>query len=278
MPANIDVSFVRQYEDEVKLAYQRQGSLLRNFMRTKTAVRGMSTTFQKMGTGVAGEKTRNGNVPTMNLDHSNVECFLKDIYAGEFIDKLDELKINHDERQAVAASAAAAMGRKTDDQIITALATTTTADIGTHAGLLNRKQALEAIEYMNDTDIPDDGRRFAVLTSRQWSAMMQIQEFTNSDYVGDKYPFLKNKEHRHWMNVTWMTHSGLPNKTTATADCFMWHQTAVGHAIQQDVMSEISWENTKAAYFISYMQSMGAVLIDHAGVVKLAVDDSVDLT
>ena len=46
---------------------------------------------------------------------------MADFYAAEYIDKLDELKININERQAVAESAASALGRKTDEIIITAM-------------------------------------------------------------------------------------------------------------------------------------------------------------
>lgn len=278
MPANIDVAFVRQYEDEVKIAYQRHGSLLRNFVRTKSGITGKSTTFQKVGKGSAGDKSRGGLVPVMNLDHSNVECILKDKYAGEYLDDLDELKINHDERGVIVKSATGALGRETDSQILTALDTTTTPDIGNHAGLLTRKLALEAVEYLNDADVPDDGERFCILPSRQWSAMMQISEFVNSDFVGDKYPFLKNREHRNWMNTTWIHHSGMPRKGTNTADCFMFHRSAVGHAIGADIMTDISWENTRSAYFFNSRMSMNAVLIDDVGCVRIAVDDTAALT
>ena len=51
----------------------------------------------------------------MELAHTNVEATMSDKYAAEYIDKLDELKTNINERQAVATSAAAALGRKTDE-------------------------------------------------------------------------------------------------------------------------------------------------------------------
>ena len=50
----------------------------------------------------------------MELAHTNVEVTMADFYASEYMDKLDDLKININERQAVAQSAAAALGRKTD--------------------------------------------------------------------------------------------------------------------------------------------------------------------
>ena len=43
----------------------------------------------------------------MELAHTNVEVTMSDFYAAEYIDKLDELKTNINERQAIAQSAAA---------------------------------------------------------------------------------------------------------------------------------------------------------------------------
>ncbi len=42
-------AFVRQFEAEVHEAYQRQGSKLRNTVRTKNQIIGASTTFQLVG-------------------------------------------------------------------------------------------------------------------------------------------------------------------------------------------------------------------------------------
>jgi hypothetical protein len=102
MSTTIDQSFVKQFESDVHLAYQRMSSKLRNTLRTKTNVKGKFTNFQKVGAGTAGEKARHGQVPIMNLVHAPVERLLKDHYASEFIDEFDELKINHDEKMVAA--------------------------------------------------------------------------------------------------------------------------------------------------------------------------------
>jgi len=56
-----------------------------------------------------------------NLAHTNVEATMADFYAAEYIDKLDELKININERQAVAESAAAALVARLTRITITAM-------------------------------------------------------------------------------------------------------------------------------------------------------------
>jgi hypothetical protein len=61
----------------------------------------------------------------MNLAHAPVECLPQDHYAGEFIDQLDELKVNYDEKMVAAESGAVAVGRKSDEIILDALDATT---------------------------------------------------------------------------------------------------------------------------------------------------------
>jgi len=47
MANTIDTAFVKQFESEVHLAYQRNGAKLLNTVRRKTNITGESTTFQK---------------------------------------------------------------------------------------------------------------------------------------------------------------------------------------------------------------------------------------
>ena len=46
----------------------------------------------------------------MNINHTPIEISLYDYYAGDWLDKLDELKVNHDEKRVVANAGAYALG------------------------------------------------------------------------------------------------------------------------------------------------------------------------
>ena len=72
MSTTIDQAFIKHFEREVHEAYQRQGSKLRNTVRTINNINGAEAVFQKVGTGTASTKSTHGMVPVMNLDHSNV--------------------------------------------------------------------------------------------------------------------------------------------------------------------------------------------------------------
>ena len=175
MSDTIDQAFIKQFEREVHEAYQRQGSKLRNSVRVTNGVEGSSTTFQKVGKGTADTKATNGLVLIMNLVHSNVECVLQDFYAGDWIDHMDQLKTNINERQVIANAGANALGRKSDEMIIDALASASTNVIADANTGLTKSKILEAFELFGDTDVPDDGQRFAVVGWKQWNDLLQIE-------------------------------------------------------------------------------------------------------
>jgi hypothetical protein len=273
MSTSIDLSFVKQFEREVHEAYQRRGSLLRGTLRTKNNVMGASTTFQKVGKGAATTKARHGQITPMNASHDPIECQLADFYAGDWVDKLDELKTNHDEREVVANAGAWGLGRKTDELVLTAAAGTTSF-IGDFTGALTRTLFLESVEALNGADVPNDGGRFGLLSPRQWSVAMTINEFASADFVGKDLPFVKAAGSRTWLGVNWIMHTGLTGIGTNQTRCLLYHRTAIGHAVGADVMTDITWHGDRAAHFVNNMMSQGACLIDPEGVVEIRVNDT----
>jgi hypothetical protein len=267
MSTSIAQAFVKQFEREVHEAYQRMGSKLRNTVRTKNNVQGASTVFQKVGKGTASTKARHGVVPVMNLDHTPVECTLYDFYAGDWVDRLDELKTNIDERQIIANAGAYALGRKTDELIIAELNKSTNY-AGSNADGLTKAKVLAAFELLGEADVPDDGQRYAVVGWKQWSQLLSIDEFANTQYVGpDELPW-RGTQAKRWLGTLWMPHSGL-QAAGGMRLCHWFHKTAIGHASGADVKTDISWHGDRAAHFVNNMMSQGAALIDPAGVVTL---------
>jgi len=203
----------------------------------------------------------------MNLDHSTIEVVLNDYYAGDWVDKLDELKTNIDERQVIANAGAYALGRKTDDMIIASLAGASTTIAASSSGMtLSKVQT--ALETLGNADVPDDGERYAVVGWGQWTDLLALPEFASADYVGkDALPFL-NTQARKWLGTTWIPHSALPVSSN-TRTCYWYHKSAIGHAIGSDVVTDITWNGPKASHFVNNMMSQGAGLIESTGVVAI---------
>jgi hypothetical protein len=272
MSLSIDLAFIKNFEAEVHIQYQQMGSKLRSTVRLKDNVIGATTTFQKVGKGTASTKARHGMVPVMNVDHAPVECVLYDYYAGDWVDRLDELKTNINEQQVVARAGAYALGRKTDELIIQQLATSSNFAGGNSDGLTKQK-ILTAFEMLGNAEVPDDGQRFAVVGWKQWSELLNIQEFANADYIGEEELPWKGSQAKRWLGTLWLPHSGLP-KAGNVRSCFWFHKTAVGHAVGAEVKTDITWHGDRAAHFVNNMMSQGACLIDPTGVVTMRCVES----
>jgi hypothetical protein len=277
MSTSLDVAFIKQFEREVHEAYQRQGSKLKNFVRSINNVVGSEAVFQKVGKGLASTKSTHGMVPVMNLDHTTVSATLSDYYAGDWVDRLEELKTNIDERQVIANAGAYALGRKTDELIITALASVSgSQEISDGNAGMTLAKLMTALGKLGDADVPDDGDRVALVGWKQWGELLQIEEFSSSDYVGpDDLPFRANMQAKRFLGTTFIPHSGLPVDSDIRS-CFWFHRSAIGHASGSDVQTDITWHGDRAAHFVNNMMSQGAALIDSAGVVEILCDETPD--
>lgn len=292
MSTSITTSFVRQYERDVHEVFQRDGSRLKPGVRFKSGVVGESTTFQKIGKGTATTKARHGTITPMNQDHTAITCTLSDFYAGDWVDKLDEAKINIDERMAIARGGAMALGRKVDDQIFTTLDSTSqtvvTWQVGSSGAV--RNSMTEMIGDLIKNDAYEPGMMYGVLSPKAWEMALTVKEFASSDYVdASGRPFQGGNMvgmFKMWANVLWTVHSGNPGVETATSKVFVWHKRAVGYASgatpanlagpnsgETSVGADITWHGDRAAHFINHAMSGGSCMIDDTGVIEGNLDD-----
>jgi len=267
MSTSVEQSFVKHFQTDVHLEYQRTGSKLWNTVRTKNDIKGSSTTFQKVGKGTASTKARHGKVPVMNIDHTPSECSLADYYAGDWVDTLDEIKMANNERQVTIRAGAYALGRKTDELIIEKLDTSTNY-AGDGSDGLTKTKVLEAFELLGEADVPDDGERYAVIGWKQWSDLLGIDEFANADYIGDDELPWKGTQAKRWLGTLWMPHSGLTKDGSSIRYCYWYHKTAIGHAIGKDVTSDVTWHGDRAAFFINNMLRADDTQVEAGGTAR----------
>ena len=264
MANTIDTAFIKQFETEVHVAYQRMGSKLRNTVRTSN-VTGSVARFQVIGKGVANTKSRNGNVTPMELAHTTVEATMADYYAPEYIDKLDELKTNINERQAVAQSAAAALGRKTDELIYAAMDAAGGTAIHDTSSALEIADLLSLFETMGLNDVPEDGQRYLAMNPKGYADLFGISQFASSDFVGEQnLPFAGGMTMKEFMGFkVFSTSAVTAGKNIA------YHTSSVGLGINADVQTEVNYVAEKASHLATSMMSMGAVGIDANGICEV---------
>jgi len=265
------------------------GTVLLQAVRWKRDVVGSTAVFQVIGTGAATTKARHGTITPMNQTHSTATATLADFYAGDWVDALDEAKVNIDERDALARSGAMALGRKIDNQIFTAMdasnSGTVTWTVTTEKNV--RAALLDMVQNLYANDVPNDGQLYGALSSQSWAMAMTVEEFKNSDYVtASGLPYTQGApvaRYKEWMGVKWTMHTGVPGEGTTTAKPFVWHKTSVGYASGKHpknfanrgaVVADVTWHGDRAAHFVNHMMSGGAVVIESNGIVEGSVNDT----
>ena len=232
-------------------------------------IKGSTDRLQKMGVVTVGTKTRNGDVNMSAQSHDYVDITITDKYGGRFVDSLDELKINHDERGSVANSIAYALGRESDQVIIDA--TDGHSNATTSTGAITQAKVEEIYESYGNNEVPNDGMRFLWVSPQGWTDLMGLSVFANEDYVPtDELPWSgrMSQPAKRWFQFWVATFSGL-SKSGSVRTSHSWHHSAVVYGSQKEAGVSVAWENTKQAYSLVGSISMGAVILEDDGVYNL---------
>lgn len=269
MSTSVPVSFIEQYEMDVKQSYQREGSLLRGTVRTRTGVNSSRVYFPKLGKGTATTKARHADVVPMDLEHTRVFADMADYYAPEYIDELDQAKFNWSAVSEYSRASGYALGRQTDEIIIGAL---NAAPAGQRIGdaapgidaTLTKSTIVTIAKTLNAADIPLDANRYAVVSPDVHAELLQLTEATSTDFTTTQL-LMQGGTPPMWMGFRWIMHTGLPTGVRG----FFYHNLSVGHAIAQDVRTEVNYIPEKVSWLVNSYMSMGATIIDPTGVVVL---------
>lgn len=270
MATTVPVSFVEQYEAEVKQVYQREGSLLRNFVRTRTQVNAERIFFPILGKGKATSKARHADVVPMDIEHDRVFADMADFYAPEFIDELDQAKLNFSLASEYARASGNALGRQTDQILIDAMNLTTNvldandATLGNTDGILDLQLCANISKLLNAADVPMDTNRYAVIDPATHAELLQLSEATSSDFTTTQL-LMNAREPAMWMGFRWIMHTGLPEGVKG----FFFHSQSAGHGISRDIVTEVNYIPAKVAFLVNSYMSMGATIIEEAGVLRL---------
>ena len=269
MATTVPTSFIEQYEAEVKHVYQREGSKVRGTVRTRNQVGAERIYFPILGKGKATQKGRHADVVPMDLEHTRAQADMEDHYAPEYVDDLDQAKVNWSLASEYARASGWALGRQTDDILFTAMDQTSNdvsiTTVNDNGGALTLKTIAEGMwKNMAENDVPFDGQVYAIMDPQTMAELFQVQEATSTDFVTQR--ILENaNDAPSYMGFRWMTHTGLPNGVRG----FFYHTTAVGHGISRDIRTEVNWIPQKVAWLVNSWMSMGATIIDGDGVFKL---------
>jgi hypothetical protein len=277
----ITQGFVIDFGKDVHLEFNQRSAMLRPTVDTRGIIRAETARFYVMGNGITQTKSRNGDIPQQDLDLSYVTATMADRYWRKDVDKLDMAKVTAELRPILVEDASGAFGRYADDQIIQAM----DAGAGTNLGnsttetRFGRNAALGMFRTLMNTGMRNDGRIFAAITPNACSQLMTEPEFASADYTGPTdLPWkAMGMDIRTWLGVHWIVCTRNTGNNTSQAFQYMWHQSAVGHAVNAEVEIEFAQKEAGWGWIAKGAMSMGAVVKDGTGVVRYVSDDTLAL-
>ena len=276
MAVSISNAFVTLFDTEVKQAYQAD-AVLRNTVRLRTGVTASTHKFPKIGSGVAQVRVPQTDVTPRNVTYSQATVTLTDYIAAEYSDIFNQAKVNFDERQELVQVVAKAIGRRSDQMIIDALAASSTSltvatSIGGAGTNLNMAKLREAARLLNTANVPAEDR-YMLIHASQLASLLSETSVTSSDFNTVKA--LVQGEISTFMGFTFnvigdRSEGGLTGGGSgSTRKVYAYHKMAVGMAESMAIRSEINYIPEKTSWLVSSMFSAGAVAIDAGGCVDI---------
>lgn len=253
---------IRYRDDVIALAQQKESRLINTVRDDPDELNGKAGYFDRMAAVEANEVT--GTLQDINL--SDVPLSRRRILIRDFdwygaLDRSDKRRIKQGKNlpQKYVNNAVRAMNRKKDDLIIAAAtgnafgvdkddAATPIAlpgtqivgvDIGGAGSGLNKAKILAAKEIIDGSDVDEEEERFAVVTAKQVTNLLNITEATSSDFATVKA--LVEGKISHWLGFTWIRSQRLTNDAAnADRQCLFYTGTAMGYAKGEEIDTDIS--------------------------------------
>lgn len=272
------LSQVQQIEFDalVKAEYRSRGFLLRDACRLRTDVIGYAVEFRKVDQVIAVQTGYLQAVTIQDPDYTKETAILQKYTAPTAVDTVQELTVNFDTKMENAMLVAQAMGRRSDQIEIDALA----ADVGDTIpdGGTNFTYAkyTRVIEFFENNAVPL-AERFVAMSASNFRSLLAADQFTSTFYT--KNMVLDKGMIREYlgMNVVvipQMSEGGLP-KAGDIRTALAWHKQAIGMGIGHNFRTEINYLPLQTSWLINGIFSAGAVVIDNRGVLAIECDESV---
>ncbi|MBA2708001.1 MAG: hypothetical protein H0U59_09380 [Gemmatimonadaceae bacterium] len=270
-----DAAYATMYRSEWIKGFERDQALLRSTVTTEAIFNGREAVFLVATTNrEAVTRGPNGLIPASTDDLNQYTLTIEEKHDLPQKTRFNIFVGQSDQRAIMQANSRGVINRDVDNEIIDALETGT-LQVSAVADTMGKGLVNKAITMMVNANIPFDGRITGVLTPAAWAYLSDIPQFASQDYVRGR-PMEEGPVTRmRWMGIDWTMHSGLPGIGTASASCFIYHKSAVGHAYASGDIQALSGYNEEQDY--SWTRTTlyhGAKLLQNTGVIEILHDDS----
>jgi prepilin-type N-terminal cleavage/methylation domain-containing protein len=280
----LDTAFQTQYKQEYIQGFEQRVSLLRETVTTAADIKGNTCVFLVADSGSAQAQTRgiNGRIPARGDNQTQNSCILQEWHDLVRKTGFNVTASQGNQRQMMQDSSMGVINRKIDDTVITELATGTVA-IGTAAVTIPNVSFFQNGRVkLSNASVPWDSRVTLLCQPSFLAYLEQAPEFANAEYVDlrpykgtDENPSWEDKPMAYrWRNCKIVEHPNLPGKGTTSEKSFLYHQTAIGHAMAMETIEaragydeeeDYSWARTTVYMGAKLLQNAGVIVMTHDG-------------
>lgn len=276
-----DTAYQVQYRQEFVAAFEQRQSLLRDSVTTEAVIKGNQATFLVAGSGSAVAKTRgvDGFIPARADSLTQTTATLVEWHDLVRKTNFNVFASQGNQRAIMQQTTMAVVNRKIDSLILTELATGT-IDTGA-AVTASLALVMKAKTKLGNAGVPWDSNLFAVISPAFEAYLAQTKEFASRDYVnkmpteGADLAWRDRPLMYYWMGVNWMVHPNVAGVGTAAESCFMYHKSAIGHALDAAGMdTPVGYDEEQAYSWARVSVNMGPKLLQNTGVIEMVHDGS----
>ncbi len=269
-----DTAFQTQYRQEFIAGFEQTESLVRKLVTTEAVIKGNQAMFLVADSGDAEAQTRgvNGLIPARADNLTQFTATLVEWHDLVRKTNFNVFGSQGNQREIMQKTTMGVINRKIDQDVIAELLTGSVNTGGAVTASL--ALAMKAKTILGNAEVPRDNRLNALITPAFEAYLMQQETFASADYVNNK-PFTADMTMFRWAGINWVVHPNLPGKGTNAEKCFMFHQTAIGHAVnKKDLESKVGYDEEQAYSWARASIDMGAKLLQNSGVVVINHDGS----
>lgn len=268
-----------EFDALVKAEYQSLGFLLRDTVRVRRDVIGATVSFRKVNQVQAVPTGYMQTVVIQDPNYQQETAILQKYTAPTAVDSVQELTVNFDAKMENAMLVANALGRRSDQIIIDALAVSPGQTILNGGTNMTYVKYTQAIQFFDNNAVPLP-ERFAAMSASNFQSLLQADQFVSTFYTQNRVldkGFVRDYLGINFIVIPNMLEGGLPftNPPTNTIrKSFFWHKQALGMGIGHDFRTEINYLPRETSWLINGIFSAGAIIIDNLGVLEIDNDEA----
>ena len=271
-----------QYRQEYIQAFEQHQSLLRDTVTTEAVFKGNQAVFLVAGSGSASATTRgaNGLIAARNDSNTQNSATLQEWHDLVRKTGFNIFQSQGNQRAIMQMTSMAVLNRKIDSLITTTLDTGTVA-IGSSTAIPSVSLVMNGMVKLQNAAVPWDSNVTLLCQPSFLAYIMQTPEWTSSQYVemrpfaGQDPNWRDRPQAFKWMSMLVIAHPNLTGRGTSSEKSYMYHKSAVGHAM------DVAGLQTPIGYFEEQDYSwaratafMGCAVLQNAGIVDITHDGS----